>query len=303
MIETIFDDDYHISYKTQGHGKDILLLHGFPSTMSMWDPVVDDLVFNNYRVTTVEQRGYPLSSNDKINVQDFTIDKLSKDIETLIQTLDLSHNLTLVGHDWGTVVSWAVLKRNNVSVESYISICGGTAFPGTDIYKSLIYNNDEHYITSFQNPLNAAELLDKDIKNTIKGAYRTKNKKINLSLSLNALFTDHNHSEYAISDEILANIALEFKDTGFYGPIAWYANIDKNIELSSKWHHNKVIQKVSFLFGEDDKAVLLTEKMRKRLNNQSKFVNIKEISGAGHWLPYTHRESVLDEIYSINKDN
>jgi pimeloyl-ACP methyl ester carboxylesterase len=116
------------------------------------------------------------------------------------------------------------------------------------------------------------------------------------------LFNDFNHIEYAITEELLSNIASEFSDTGLYGPVAWYANIDENIQLSSKWKHNEVTQKVSFIFGEDDKAVLLTEKMKDRLNKEAKFVTIKEVSGAGHWLPYTHRESVLNEIYSINKD-
>ena len=54
--------------------------------------------------------------------------------------------------------------------------------------------------------------------------------------------------------------------------------------------------------GEKDMAVLLNEKMLERLTNEADLVNIKEISGAGHWLPYTHKESVLNEIYSLNKD-
>ena len=302
MIETFTNDGFNISYKTQGSGKDIIFLHGFPSTMSMWDSLVDELIDNNFRVTTIEQRGYPLSSNLKMDVSDFTLDKLSEDIEILIRTLDLSHDLTLVGHDWGTVVAWATLKRNNVSIKNYISICGGTLFPGSDVYKSLTYNDGEHYITSFQNATEAAEILNRDIKNTIYGAYRVKNQNVNHSLSLKALFNDFNHIEYAITEELLCNIASEFSDNGLYGPVAWYANIDQNIQLSSKWKHNEVTQKVSFIFGEDDKAVLLTEKMKDRLNKEAKFVTIKEVSGAGHWLPYTHRESVLNEIYSINKD-
>ena len=89
MIETFTNDGFNISYKTQGSGKDIIFLHGFPSTMSMWDSLVDELIDNNFRVTTIEQRGYPLSSNLKMDVSDFTLDKLSEDIEILIRTLDL----------------------------------------------------------------------------------------------------------------------------------------------------------------------------------------------------------------------
>ena len=56
------------------------------------------------------------------------------------------------------------------------------------------------------------------------------------------------------------------------------------------------------MFVEKDTAVLLNEKMLERLTNEAELVKIKEISGAGHWLPYTHKESVLNEIYSLNKD-
>ena len=237
----------------------------------------------------------------EMNINDFTIDKLAIDIETLINTLDLSNNLTIVSHDWGTVVGWAVLKRKLVSVKNYIGILGGTLFPSHKVYKNLTYYDGEHYISSFQNPLHSANLLDKNIRNTILGAYRTKNTDQNISLSIESLFNDTNHIEYAISGVELDNLANHYKNTGFYGPISWYANLDANIELSEQWSHNKINQNILFMFGEKDMAVKLTENMRQRLNKVADVVKIKEISEAGHWLPYTHKERVLDEIYSLSK--
>jgi dipeptidyl aminopeptidase/acylaminoacyl peptidase len=38
--------------------------------------------------------------------------------------------------------------------------------------------------------------------------------------------------------------------------------------------------------------------MRERLMSSGTNVKITEIPGAGHWLPITHRESVLNEIYA-----
>ena len=301
MIRIVKNNDFNISYKTEGSGEDILFLHGFPSNIFMWDDISEVLVKNNYRVTSIEQRGYPLSAKQEMNINDFTIDKLAIDIETLINTLDLSNNLTIVSHDWGTVVGWAVLKRKLVSVKNYIGICGGTLFPSHKVYKNLTYYDGEHYISSFQNPLHSANLLDKNIRNTILGAYRTKNTDQNISLSIESLFNDTNHIEYAISGVELDNLANHYKNTGFYGPISWYANLDANIELSEQWSHNKINQNILFMFGEKDMAVKLTENMRQRLNKVADVVKIKEISEAGHWLPYTHKERVLDEIYSLSK--
>ena len=42
----------------------------------MWDEISEELIKNNFRVTSIEQRGYPLSSKEKMKINDFTIDKL-----------------------------------------------------------------------------------------------------------------------------------------------------------------------------------------------------------------------------------
>jgi pimeloyl-ACP methyl ester carboxylesterase len=302
MIETFNSDNYKISYKSQGSGRDVLLLHGFPSNIYMWDDIVKELLAKSYRVTTVEQRGYPLSVSNSMTHNDFTIDKLSRDIEILIKTLDLSNSITLVGHDWGTVVAWAILKRNIVKIENVLSICGGTLFPSTDVYSSLSYDDGEHYITSFQKPRDASNLLNQDINNSLLGAYRTKNKEPNTNLSIRSLFNDLNHTEYALDESQIDILSKHFEKHGFYGPISWYANLDNNILLSNEWTHNHVSQQVTFLFGEKDIAVSLNQNMIERLRKVADLVKIREISGAGHWLPYTHKESVLHEIYSFYKD-
>jgi pimeloyl-ACP methyl ester carboxylesterase len=183
-----------------------------------------------------------------------------------------------------------------------LSICGGTLFPSTDVYSSLSYDDGEHYITSFQKPRDASNLLNEDINNSLLGAYRTKNKEPNTNLSMQSLFNDLNHTEYALDESQIDILSKHFEKHGFYGPISWYANLDKNIKLSKEWTDNHVSQQVTFLFGEKDIAVSLNQKMIERLGKVADLVKIREISGAGHWLPYTHKESVLHEIYSFYKD-
>jgi pimeloyl-ACP methyl ester carboxylesterase len=53
---------------------------------------------------------------------------------------------------------------------------------------------------------------------------------------------------------------------------------------------------VTFLFGENDAAVKLNEKMINRLNSSGTNVTVKEVKNADHWLPLTHKESVIREI-------
>ena len=131
-------EDFELSYTSEGEGRDVLFLHGFPSNMFFWDDIKNDLK-DKLRVTVVEQRGYPLSSIQNSIESDFNIKNLSLDIENLINELNLSNNLTIVGHDWGSIVAWAIVSRGNVDIEKMISISGGTEFPPSEIYKKLIY--------------------------------------------------------------------------------------------------------------------------------------------------------------------
>ena len=94
----------------------------------------------------------------------------------------------------------------------------------------------------------------------------------------------------------IINLIQHFDKFSLDQPIAWYANIDLNSELSSAWR-KVVTTPIHFLFGEVDPAVKLNDKMRERLMSSGTNVKITEIPGAGHWLPITHRESVLREIY------
>ena len=294
MINKLQLDDFELSYTIEGEGRDVLLLHGFPSNMYFWNDIKYYLE-KFCRVTVVEQRGYPLSSIKNATVSDFNIENLSLDIEKLIKTLELNNNLIIVGHDWGSIVAWSIACRNNVEIEKLVSICGGTEFPSTTIYNNLIFDKGQHYISSFQNPEKANKLLTNNLDLFFRSAYRI-SPKIDydlLDLSLNSLFATHN------SGSKIHNIDIESLINHFHHgmkqPISWYSNIDFNLELSSQWRRELDIKTI-FLFGENDAAIKLNNKMIDRLKASGTDITVKEIKNADHWLPLTHKESVISEI-------
>jgi len=294
MIHKLQLEDFELSYTIEGEGRDVLFLHGFPSNMYFWDNIKKELK-DQLRVTVVEQRGYPLSSMNKFNVNDFNIENLSLDIENLIKELNLNNNLIIVGHDWGSIVAWAIANRGNVVVKKLVLICGGTEFPPSSVYENLVYENGQHYITSFQNPEQANNLIADNLDLFFRSAYRvtTKNEYKLLDLSLRKLFTTHN--EHSKIHNIDINSLVKHFDKGMKQAISWYSNIDYNLELSSQWRRELNIE-VTFLFGEYDAAVKLNKKMINRLNSIGANVIVKEIKNADHWLPLTHKESVISEI-------
>ena len=297
-MEKINLNNISLSYETSGQGNDVLLLHGFPSNMYMWNEIKNILTETGFRVTIVEQRGYPLSRLDKFNVNSFNIDELSKDIEGLIKKLNLDQNLTIVGHDWGSIVAWAVVSRENIKIKKLVSICGGTEFPTSNIYNKLTYKEKPHYISSFQNVKTSAEIINRNLESFFRSAYRQNNQLgENIDLSLENIFINNLSESCVMNEDEIVSLIEHFNDFSLDQTIAWYANIDLNSELSSDWR-KVVTTPVHFIFGEIDAAVKLNEKMRERLMSSGANVKITEIPGAGHWLPITHKESVLREIYA-----
>ena len=191
-MEKININNISLSYETLGQGSDVLLLHGFPSNMYMWNEIKNKLVETGYRVTIVEQRGYPLSRLENFDVLSFNIEELSKDIEELIIKLKLDQNLTIVGHDWGSIVAWAIISREKINISKLISICGGTEFPTTAVYKNLTYKEKPHYISSFQNFKESAYIIDDNLEFFFRSAYR-KNNQIGevVDLSLDNVFINY----------------------------------------------------------------------------------------------------------------
>ena len=296
-MEKINLNNISLSYETKGQGSDVLLLHGFPSSMYMWNEIKKELIENGYRVTIVEQRGYPLSRLDNFDVLSFNIEELSKDIEELIIKLNLDQNLTIVGHDWGSIVAWAVTSRENININKVVSICGGTEFPLSAVYSNLTYEEKPHYISSFQNVKESANIIDNNLESFFRSAYRSNNQiGENVDLSLENVFINYISESCVMNENEIIDLIQHFDESSLDQPIAWYANIDLNSELSSTWR-KEVNTPVHFIFGEVDAAVKLNDKMRERLMSSGTNVKITEIPGAGHWLPITHRESVLKEIY------
>ena len=296
-MEKINLNNISLSYETKGQGSDVLLLHGFPSSMFMWNEIKKELIENGYRVTIVEQRGYPLSRLDNFDVLSFNIEELSKDIEELIVKLNLDQNLTIVGHDWGSIVAWAVTSRENININKVVSICGGTEFPLSAVYSNLTYKEKPHYISSFQNVKESANIIDNNLESFFRSAYRRNNQiGENVDLSLENVFINYISESCVMNENEIIDLIQHFNESSLDQPIAWYANIDLNSELSSTWR-KEVNTPVHFIFGEVDAAVKLNDKMRERLMSSGTNVKITEILGAGHWLPITHRESVLKEIY------
>ncbi len=96
-IATQDDQPVELYYETQGTGKPVILIHGWPLSGRAWEAQLPALVEAGYQVITYDRRGFGQSSKPW-NGYDY--DTLAEDLKGLMEALDLQ-DATIVGFSMG----------------------------------------------------------------------------------------------------------------------------------------------------------------------------------------------------------
>jgi len=102
-------------YLDEGSGEPILLLHGNPTSSYLWRNVIPYLKSMG-RVIAVDNIG--MGKSDKPDIT-YTFQDHSRYIETFIDRLGLK-NVTLVCHDWGSVLGLYYAVRHEANVKGVV---------------------------------------------------------------------------------------------------------------------------------------------------------------------------------------
>jgi non-heme chloroperoxidase len=86
-----------IHYQDLGSGAPVVLIHGWPSSLEMWEYQVNDLVDAGFRVISYDRRGFGKSSKP---YSGYDYDTLTDDLRALLEALNL-YEVTLVGFSMG----------------------------------------------------------------------------------------------------------------------------------------------------------------------------------------------------------
>src|SRR5258708_3341633 len=111
-LRTVPDEDYpfhkhfielsgaRMHYLDEGSGPPVVMLHGNPTWSFYYRNLVKALR-TDYRTVVPDHIGCGLSDKPGDDRYDYTLDRRVADLETLLDSLGLTSNLTLVLHDWG----------------------------------------------------------------------------------------------------------------------------------------------------------------------------------------------------------
>lgn len=103
-----------------GNGPALLLLHGFPETSIMWEPLIEAAHAAGFRVVAFDQRGYsPLAR--PLAVDAYRVPELVDDVMAVADAVGFER-FHLVGHDWGAIVGWTAAGRERERVLSFSSL-------------------------------------------------------------------------------------------------------------------------------------------------------------------------------------
>ncbi|HSP80474.1 MAG TPA: alpha/beta hydrolase [Myxococcaceae bacterium] len=106
-------------YVTQGEGRPVLLLHGFPEYWGVWKKVMAELAKDHF-VIAPDMRGYNLTSKPR-EVEQYRMEHLMADVRALGEHLGLKQ-LDIVAQDQGAALGWCFAVHHPEWVRRYVTI-------------------------------------------------------------------------------------------------------------------------------------------------------------------------------------
>ena len=95
-----------IEYEVTGHGRPVVLLHGFPDSGRLWRHQVPALAAAGFQVIVPDLRGYGLSGKPT-GVDNYSLMLLAGDVMAVLADLNIPR-AHVVGHDWGAALAWGL---------------------------------------------------------------------------------------------------------------------------------------------------------------------------------------------------
>ena len=101
------DDGVRVSFRVEGDGKPLVFIHGWAASSNYWKYQIDHFS-KSYKVIAPDLRGH--GDSDKPLDADYSVERMAKDILTIIDKLSLK-DVILVGHSLGGLIVLELLRK------------------------------------------------------------------------------------------------------------------------------------------------------------------------------------------------
>ena len=115
--------NYHVSDQGSGDKGVVMLVHGMPDDGSCWKYQVPALLNAGYRCIVPDTLGYGRTDRP-VEVEHYKVEKIIDHMFEIIDKLGLK-DINLVGHDWGSAITWAMVMQKPELFRKYCSLSVG----------------------------------------------------------------------------------------------------------------------------------------------------------------------------------
>ncbi len=287
----------HVAVAGPADGPPVVLCHGFPELWYSWRHQLGALADAGYRAMAPDLRGYGASARPG-EVTDYGSDELTGDMAGLLDHYGYEQ-ASFVGHDWGAMLVW---EMGRLRPERVSSICNmsvpytNSPAPPTQIFE-VIFEGKFFYMLYFQ-PVGPAEAeFEADPRlflrtmlyaaggegmanaNPLPDAPREGTRFMDILPPAPDVLPDW------ISEADVDVYAAAFKESGFFGPVSFYRNMDANWERAKDIPASVYTMPTAFITGSLDPVNSMmpgaAEAMAEALPD---FRGATVVDGAGHWV-------------------
>lgn len=250
---------YEYLYRYAGLDNDgplVLLLHGFPETSIIWEPLLSKLADLGYRAAAPNQRGYSDGARPE-GIAPYSVGVIADDVIGFAEALGCDGKFYLVGHDWGGSVGWAVVNNYPERIQAYV----GMSTPYTPAFMYAMMNDEDQkaksfYIRDFQTPEIPEQNMAKDDYAWLRGYWE------------------------GFSQEVIDDYLTVFSQPAARtATVNWYRAM---FAVKNDFEYKPVELPVTYIWGNQDIALgRLGAEMTAQF--MKGYYNFVEVDG-GHWL-------------------
>lgn len=291
----------------EGAGPLVLLVHGFPESWYSWRHQLPVIADAGFRAVAIDVRGYGRSSAP-LEVDAYgMLQHVSDNLGVVEALAGRSTPATVIGHDWGAPIAahCALIRPDIFGAVAMLSVPysppGGRrpteAFARmADAAGQVTGQEEEFYITYFQEPGRAEREIEPDVRSWLLGFY--------LGGSEGASGTDGGtmatvpkgkmmRDRFPVARELppwlseadLEFYVEEFERTGFRGALNRYRNVDRDWQDLQAWRGEPIRVPALFIGGERDGPTKWGGRAIARFPETLPLLGGSHIlADCGHWL-------------------
>jgi pimeloyl-ACP methyl ester carboxylesterase len=304
----------HLHVAEAGEGDPVILCHGFPESWYSWRHQLQQLADAGYRAIAPDQRGYGDSDRPK-KVTDYDIEHLTGDLLGLLDEIG-EEKAIFVGHDWGALIVWDMARMHPDRMRAVVGVSVPFIpfpMPPTQLFEQL-YGDNFFYILYFQAVGPADKELEADPRTTMaKTLYWASADGMagiepTLASSLprdgtgflTAMGGVPSTLPEWLTDDDIDVYADQFRKSGFFGPLSYYRNLDRNWELNHELGPERATMPSFFIAGDRDPVPHDDGTMKSLLPD---FRGSAIIPDVGHWTqqeaPQAFNEALLGFLKEV----